>query len=236
MGLMKNILRPILGGVLGIFIGENPIATGLIGTSLFLPMLVFYIFLFLTLDWLIVRFKLSDRSFIILNAILAILIGGILDREFFTPSPEMGIFGLEPLTVILVTLWWGASFILIFHLVNAIIPREKVIFGAFGGGIFLFLTAVMLGPALPVILTTVNPLGLLLLLVAITGLFAWFLRLIKSPSSDNRPVLQKNWLIAAISLVFVVLATIFGLQGYIILSGTVVLIVLLLMTRYRISI
>lgn len=93
IGMMKLISRAVLGGVLGVFIGENPIALGLLGSLTFFPMLVWYIFLFLTFDWMILKFKLSDRSFLLLAAIFAILIGGILDKEFFTSSPQMGIFG-----------------------------------------------------------------------------------------------------------------------------------------------
>lgn len=233
---MKLILRAALGGLLGIFVGENPIALGLLSSSIFLPMLVWYIFLFLTFDWLIVRFKLSDRSFTVLNAILAILIGGILDKEFFTPRPEMGFLGLDIFSMLLNTFWWGASFTLLFHFINILIPRGKIILGGWAVVIFFFSTLLLMGPALPVILISVNPTGFILLLILSGILFIKLVKMIKISKQDARPVIQKSLKLSLILLIFIVLSIIFGPQGYIILSGIVVLIVLLLMLRYRISI
>lgn len=232
---MKLILRAILGGILGILVGENPIALGLLGSPNFLPMLIWYIFLFLTFDWLIFKFKLSDRSFLLLAAIFAILIGGILDREFFTPTPQMGIFGLDPLSTLLNTFWWGASYIILFHLINAVLPREKVL-GSLAGIIFLVLTLVLMVPGLPAILATVNPVGVILLLIAASGFFIWFNRIRLSTKPDTQPVIQRSLKLSLIPFLFILLATIFSPVGYILLSAVVVIVVLLLMSRWRITI
>lgn len=232
---MGLILRAVLGGVLGIFVGENPIALGLLRSPSFFPMLVWYIFLFLTFDWLIFKFKLSDRSFLLLAAVFAILIGGILDREFFTPAPQMGIVGLDPFSALLNTFWWGTSYILLFHLINVVFPREKVV-GPLAGIIFLALTLLLMGPNLLAILATVNPVGVILLLMAAFVLFVWFNRARKSTTLDTRPVIQRSLKLSLIPFLFIFLATIFGPVGYILLSAVVVIITLFIMSRRRITI
>ena len=78
--MVKIILRGILGGVLGILMGEDAFHEGLIGSSLFLPMIFWYAFLFLALDWAVVKYKLRDLQLFLLSSILGILIGGILDN------------------------------------------------------------------------------------------------------------------------------------------------------------
>lgn len=233
---MRLILRAVLGGMMGIFVGENPIATGLLAGPLFLPMLVWYIFLFLTFDWLIFRFKLSDRSFVLLAAVFAILIGGILDKEFFTPTPQMGIFGLDPLSTLLNTLWWGVSYILIFHLINCFLPRKEVLLGKVAGAVFLALTLFLMGPGLPATLASVNPVGLTLLSTLALGFFIRFNRIRLSTNPDMRPVIQRSFKLAAIPLLFIFLSTIFSPVGYILLSAGIVIIILLLMFSHKIAI
>lgn len=233
---MQILLRLLLGGVLGILVGENPIALGLLDSPVFLPMVVWYIFLFLTFDWLIFKFKLSDRSFLLLAAILGILIGGILDKEFFAPTPQMGLLGLDPFSPLLLAFWWGVSYILIFHVINILIPRKQIFLGSCGSLIFIILTVLLLGVRLPEVLVTVNPLGVILLLIAALALFVWFNRARQSTTLDTRPVIQKSLKLSMIPFIFVILSTIFGPEGYILLSAIVVVIVLLVISRYQISI
>lgn len=217
-------------------IGENPIALGLFTSPIALFMIIWYSFLFITFDYLIDKLKLSDKNFFLLAAVLGIIVGGILDKEFFTTSSQFSFFGLEPLTTILVTLWWGASFVLLFHLVNIIIPREKVILGVWGAAIFTFLTIVSMGLALPKILSTVNPIGVLLLLLAVTVLALVLIKSVTSPRQDRRPVLQKSLKLSAVLAAFIIFSGIFGVGGYIILSLVLTAIVLAVMSRYQISI
>lgn len=233
---MNLILRTVLGGIAGIFVGENPIAQGILGSPSFLPMLVWYIFLFLTFDWLIFKFKLSDRSFLLLAAVFAILIAGILDKEFFTTNPQMGIFGLDPLSLLLNTFWWGVSYILIFHLINCFLPRTGVLLGKVAGAVFLALTLFLMGPGLPAIIASVNPVGLILLLILALGLFIRFNRMRLSTNPDVRPVIQRSFKLAVVPLLFVFLSTIFNPVGYILLSTSIVIIILLLMFSHKIAI
>lgn len=220
--MRRFLLRTLLGGVLGFLVGENAIATGVIATPFFIPVLVWYTFLFLSFDYLIVKYNLSDRAFFVLASIFGIIIGGILDKEFSSLS-----------SFVLNTFWWGASFVLVFNFVQSFIPRGKTIIGVWGFVIFLILTLLSFGSSLGSNLERVNRLGMILLLMAVAVLFFIFRKFLRSQKNDARPIIQKKPKVLAILGIFVVLSTVFGAEGYILLSAAVSVLTLFLLSRFK---
>src|SRR3972149_3092763 len=193
--MAKIILLGILGGVLGILMGEDAFHKGLIGSPLFVPMVFWYGLLFLALDWAVVKYKLRDRQLFLLSAILGILIGGILDNEFLAPKGQLNIFlGVVPDSAIVNMLTWGAVFVLILYFVNWVVPRGQKNAGVWAPAGFAFLTLIMMGPGLPGTLANANPLGILTLLTLASFLFIQLRKQVKKIQTmqEARPVLKKN--------------------------------------------
>lgn len=92
--MTRIILRGLLGGLLGILMGENAFAVDLLSNPAFFGILLWYIFMFLSLDFAITKYQLRDKQLFFLSVILGILIGGILDNEFLVQGSLVSFLGV----------------------------------------------------------------------------------------------------------------------------------------------